>query len=88
MVVPFTVNADLSGMLDGGPDLYISRALHKTFIDLNELGVEAAAATAIIIEIVGVLPSAVFAADRPFLFLIRDRTTGTILFFGRVLNPA
>jgi serpin B len=88
MVVPFTGAADLSGMLDGGPDLYISKALHKTFIDLNELGVEAAAATAIVIEIVGVLPEATFTADRPFLFLIRDRTTGTILFFGRVLNPA
>ena len=87
MVVPFTGSADLSGMIDG-PRLFITKVLHKTFINVDELGTEAAAATAIVIEIVGVLPQRTFTADRPFLFLIRDRTTGTILFFGRVLDPA
>jgi serpin B len=88
MIVPFSASADLSGMLDAGPRLFISKAIHKTFINLDELGTEAAAATAIIIETVGILPPRVFTANRPFLFLIRDRTTGAILFFGRVLNPA
>jgi serpin B len=86
MDVPWTSGADLSGMVDG-PRLFISKALHKTFINVNELGTEAAAATAIAIEIVSVLPERQFAAERPFLFLIRDRVTGSILFFGQVLDP-
>ena len=87
MIVPFSTSADLSGMVDG-PRLFISKALHKTFISVNEKGAEAAAATAIVIEIVDNPPQREFVADRPFLFLIRDRTTGAILFLGRVLNPA
>jgi serpin B len=83
--------ADFSGM-DGARDLYISRILHKTFVSVDEMGTEAAAATVVVIEAV-VMPSNPvepfqFKVDRPFIFLIRDNPTGTILFVGRVMNPA
>ena len=66
-------------------DLYISRVQHKTFIDVHELGTEAAAATA-----VGVAPTSLppeLAFDRPFFFAIRERSTGTLLFGGRISDP-
>jgi serpin B len=71
--------------------LFISKVLHKAFIEVNEKGAEAAAATAVImvpkkaIETRPFIPE--FRADRPFLFLIRDRESGTILFLGRVTQP-
>ena len=72
-------------------DLVISKVLHKALVDVNEEGTEAAAATAVIM----VDPTAprrapfvpTFKADRPFLFLVRDTQSGTILFLGRVTNP-
>ena len=83
--------ADFSGM-DGRPHwLYLSAVLHKAYIDVNEKGTEAAAATAVVMEARGVAPPAEppreFRADHPFLFLIRDSTTGSILFMGRVSHP-
>lgn len=86
MVAPFG-GADFSGMLEGG-GIFISDAYHKTFINVDEMGTEAAAATAIVMERGIMVPDYEFTADRPFLFLIRDRTTGAILFMGRVVNPA
>jgi len=86
MIVPFG-DADFSGMLEGG-GIFISDAYHKTFIDVNEKGTEAAAATAIAMAQGMVIPDIEFTADRPFIFLIMDRTTGAILFMGRVTDPA
>jgi serpin B len=81
--------ADFSGMSSSG-ELYISRVIHKATVDVDEAGTEAAAATAVIAT-AGAAPDeqepVIFRADRPFLFFIRDRETGTILFVGRVLNP-
>ncbi|MBL7107536.1 MAG: serpin family protein, partial [Phycisphaerae bacterium] len=57
--------------------------------DVNEEGTEAAAATAVTMKLTSVMPSRipVFRADHPFLFLIRDNHSGSILFIGRVMNP-
>ena len=81
--------ADFSGMAAIPPCLYISHVLHKAYVAVDELGTEAAAATAIEIE-VGEEASVpeVMRVDRPFLFLIRDMEQGTILFLGRVVDPA
>ena len=83
--------ADFSGMDGKSHWLYISAVLHKAYIDVNEQGTEAAAATAVI-QTLGAAPRPaepprVFRADHPFLFLIRDSMTGSILFMGRVAQP-
>jgi serine protease inhibitor len=80
--------ADFSG-IDGLRVLYISAVVHKAFVDVNEEGTEAAAATGVVVRITAapVTPT-VFRADHPFLFLIRDTRSGSLLFFGRVVNPA
>ncbi len=84
-------SADFSG-ITGGPDLFISEVLHKAFVKVDEQGTEAAAATAVIM-----LPTSaampppepvVLVLDRPFLFLIRDRLTGAVLFMGRMADPS
>ncbi len=80
--------ADFSGM-DGARDLYISAAIHKAFISVDETGTEAAAATAISMGVTSApIPGAALTIDRPFIFVIRDLETGQTLFVGRVLNPA
>jgi serpin B len=79
--------ADFSGMT-GEPDLFIAFAVHKAFIAVDEKGTEAAAATAVGMALRGPPPKPLpFRVDRPFLFLIRDNRTGSILFLGRVLDP-
>jgi serpin B len=78
--------ADFSGM-DGTRSLFIDKVVHKAFVDVNEEGTEAAAATAVLMVRGMPAPPATFRADHPFLFLIRDNTTGSILFLGRVLEP-
>ncbi|MDK1032271.1 MAG: serpin family protein, partial [Planctomycetia bacterium] len=79
--------ADFSGM-NGRKDLFISAVVHKAFVDVNEEGTEAAAATAVVIETESIEPPPpVFRADHPFIFLIRHEKTGAILFIGRVTNP-
>lgn len=81
-------SADFSGM-DGRRDLFIQDALHKAFVAVDEAGTEAAAATAVVIGLTSMPPSPVeMKVDRPFIFLIRDIPTGSIIFLGRVLNPA
>jgi len=80
-------NADFSGMT-GDRDLFISDVVHKAFVAVDEEGTEAAAATAVIMKL-GASPESpiLMRLDHPFLFLIRDNSSGTILFIGRVLNP-
>ena len=82
----FGVSADFSGM-DGTLSLYIASVIHKAFISVDENGTEAAAATAVLMQKLNGESSVEFIIDRPFIYLIRDRDTGTILFIGRVLNP-
>jgi len=80
--------ADFSGM-DGRLNwLYIGAVLHKAFVDVNEEGTEAAAATAVVMKIRMALDQPTFRADHPFIFLIRENTTGSILFLGRVMDPS
>ena len=74
--------------MDGRRDLYISVVVHKAFVDVNERGTEAAAATGIAMKAMAMgPPPAQFRADHPFLFLIRDEPSGSILFFGRMAEP-
>jgi len=80
MIDPFTSHADFSG-ITGKRDLLISAVVHKAFIDVNEEGTEAAAASAVIAAPTGRLLA--FRADHPFLFFIRHESSGAILFMGR-----
>lgn len=82
--------ADFSGM-DGSKELWISSVFHKAFVSVDEQGTEAAAATAVVMKF-GAAPGmgkqpVIFRADHPFLFLIKENRTGTILFMGRVATP-
>jgi serpin B len=81
------LHGDFSGMTGG--NLFISKVVHKAFVDVNEEGTEAAAATAVIMArgVHVVMPPAVFNADHPFFFIIRDKASGSILFMGRVVDP-
>lgn len=79
-------DADFSGMT-GKRDLFISEVVHKAFVAVDEEGTEAAAATAVVMKVTAMLEGIEMKVDRPFLFLIRDTRTGTILFAGRVFNP-
>ncbi len=79
--------ADFSGM-DAHHRLFISDALHKAFIAVDERGTEAAAATVVMMAPASLPPEAIkLTIDRPFFFAIRDVPTGTILFMGRVVDP-
>ena len=73
--------------MDGKRDLFISAVIHKAFVDVNEEGTEAAAATGVVMRAKRAQITPVFRADHPFVFLIRDNKTGAILFMGRVANP-
>lgn len=89
MRVAFSGEADFSGMT-GNRDLFIADVIHKTFVSVDEAGTEATAATAVVM-----LPTAMppeepveVTVNRPFVFLIHDIETGSILFVGRVVNPS
>jgi serpin B len=89
MTSAFGDGADFSGMTTA-ERLMIAAVLHKAFVDVNEDGTEAAAATAVIVKRAGSARPAepkVFRADRPFLYLIRENKTGGVLFLGRMTNP-
>jgi len=82
--------ADFSG-IDGTKDLIIDEVIHQAFVEVNEKGTEAAAGTAVIMDLgaIGGTTSKipVFRADHPFIFLIQEKSNGNILFTGRVVNP-
>ena len=83
--------ADFSAMLPSTPDAYVSAAVHKAFVEVNEEGTEAAAATAMIVAWNSYMPPTPkkrFIADHPFMFLIRDSSTDTVLFMGRFIVPS
>lgn len=87
MPTAFTSLADFSGMT-GNRELAISKVIHKAFVEVDEAGTEAAAATAVVMRATAmpVQPTEV-TVDRPFIFVIRDIQTGSVIFIGRVLNP-
>lgn len=85
MPLAFTPNSDFSGM-NGQPGLFLSNVIHKTFVDVNEAGAEADAANVITAATRG--SGNTFKADHPFIFLIRDIKSGSILFLGRMVNPS
>lgn len=78
--------ADFSG-IDGTYLMSIDDVYQKAFIEVNEQGTEASAATAVVMDWESVGSNSDFIADRPFIYLIRDRQTGAVLFMGRVMDP-
>ncbi|MFH1391972.1 MAG: serpin family protein [Candidatus Diapherotrites archaeon] len=89
MPTAFSNMADFSGMT-GSKDLFISYVIHQAFVEVNEEGTEAAAATAVIMEKLSasIEQPIIFRADHPFIFIIQENETGSILFLGRVSDPS
>jgi serpin B len=85
MAVAFSDAADFTGIHPGG-GLKISDVIHKTFVNVDEKGTEAAAVTRVDVVRTS-LPAPLLRLDRPFLFAIRERTSGALLFLGRVMEP-
>ena len=89
MKLAFTPAADFTGISSSTRPLYISEVIHKAYIGVDEEGTEAAAATVVVATYGSTPPSQKkFVADHPFVFLIRDKVTGSILFFGRLVIPS
>jgi len=95
MQLPFTSDADFSGMVDTTQTdeaIFITDVLHKAFISVDENGTEAAAATVVMMGATSAMPDPTqpfpFTIDRPFIYTIVDQTTGSVLFMGRVLDPS
>ncbi|NOZ80311.1 MAG: serpin family protein [DPANN group archaeon] len=88
MPLAFSRAADFSGMT-GNKDIYIDRVIHQAYIDVDEEGTEAAAATTVTMRTTAMAPQeqVIFRADRPFVFLIRENTSGDVLFMGKVRDP-
>jgi serpin B len=83
----FSDQANLSRMIDGvSRGIAIGDVKHKTFIEVNEEGTEAAAVTSVDIVVTSMPPSVY--VNKPFLFMIREKSTGTVLFIGKIMNPA
>ena len=82
--------ADFSKMTVAKDKLFIGAVVHKAFVDVNEEGTEAAAATGVVIGITSAMPEpvTVFRADHPFLVIIKEKSSGSILFMGRVVEPS
>ncbi|KAM7266277.1 hypothetical protein ACFE04_004174 [Oxalis oulophora] len=91
LVLPFEGEEGLTEMVDSpiSQDLYVSSIFHKSFIEVNEEGTEAASASAAVIQLRSLAfgNKVDFVADHPFMFLIREDRTGVVLFVGHVLNP-
>lgn len=87
MSVAFTDAADFSG-INGKGGLLITDVIHQSFVSVNEAGTEAAAATAVIVGETSLPEPAAISLDKPFVFLIRDIATKSVLFVGRVSDPS
>ncbi len=86
MISAFDDNsANFLGM-DGTTNLFISDVIHKSFVEVNESGTEAAAVNLVLVKTAGMADR--FIVDHPFIFLIRDNGSGSILFLGRIIDPA
>jgi serpin B len=91
MTQVFGGGADFSGMVapDSHERIVLSEAFHKAYVDVNEEGTEAAAATGLVMRATAMqMMNGSFTADHPFMFVIRDNQSSAILFMGRVANPA
>ncbi|MCD6575559.1 MAG: serpin family protein [Nanoarchaeota archaeon] len=86
MPTAFSANADFTGMSKRG-GLFIQNVIHQAYIDVNEEGTEAAAATGIVVGVTGIIEPTIFKADHPFMFVILEENTGEMLFVGRVMSP-
>jgi serpin B len=82
----FSGDADFSGMT-GNKELFISDVAHKAFVEVSEEGTEAAAATGAVMSKTSLVKKVEFRADHPFIYLIKDNRTGSILFMGRLFEP-
>jgi serpin B len=88
MGIAFTEYADFSNISDQF-DLLINDVTHQTFIETNEEGTEAAAATVVTVGTTSMPPPAlIFNMDHPFIYIIRETTTNSIIFMGRVADPS
>lgn len=87
MKTAFTDRADFTGISRQPKDLYVTDVFHKAFVLVEESGTEAAAATGVVMATRALLQTTTVRVDRPFLFFVRDKKTGEILFEGRVANP-
>jgi serpin B len=83
----FTPAADFSGLNGGKEELYLGFVVHKAFVDVNEEGTEAAAATGVGVKTLAVRVKPTFRADHPFVYVIRNTKTGSVLFVGRMADP-
>ncbi len=91
MPTAFTRAADFSGLTTNGEPLNIDKVVHKAYLDVDEKGTEAAAATAVTVGVTSARPVEqlkVFTADRPFILAIRHQASGAVLFLGRVADPS
>jgi len=86
MLAPFSDGADFTRMSTRGRELYISQVKHKAYVDINEEGTEAAAVTSTGISVTSAPLTTTMRVDRPFVFLIRERLSGTVLFMGKVVS--
>lgn len=88
MPTVFTDGADFS-LMDGSKSLSIGAVIHQAFVDVNEEGTEAAAATGINMMVKSAMPQKpiIFNVNHPFIFLIQDKQSGNIVFLGKVINP-
>ena len=84
LTLPFSDSANFAGM-DGTTNLFVSDVMHKAFVDVNESGTEAAAVTLALVKTRG-MPGR-FIVDHPFIFMIRENGSGSILFLGRITDP-
>ncbi len=86
MGLAFSDNADFTKMVNGG-GVKIGEVIHKAFVEVNEKGTEAAAVTVVVIVVTSIPQHPVINLNKPFVFVIRDNKTNSLLFMGKMMNP-